>query len=47
MESNFDLAINVSPRLIHEDGQFGMLAACAAGGQGVGMIMERHPDATL
>jgi len=41
------LAMHTANRLIHEDGQFGMLAACAAGGQGVGMIMERHPDATL
>ena len=34
-------------RMIKEDGQFALIAACAAGGQGVGMIMERHPDAKL
>ena len=34
-------------RMIREDGQFGLIAACAAGGQGVGMIMERHPDAKI
>ena len=38
---------NLVVRMIREDGQFGLIAACAAGGQGVGMIMERHPDATL
>ncbi len=32
-------------RLIKEDGHFGLIAACAAGGHGVGMIVERHPDA--
>jgi hypothetical protein len=32
-------------RLIREDGQYGVIAACAAGGQGVGMLLERHPDA--
>ena len=26
-----------------EDGQFALIAACAAGGQGVGMIVERYP----
>jgi len=41
------LAMHTANRMIHEDGQFGLIAACAAGGQGVGMIMERHPDATL
>nr|QBH73781.1 trifunctional enzyme beta subunit [Aphelinus abdominalis] len=34
-------------RMIKEDQQFGLIAACAAGGQGVGMILERHPDAKL
>jgi acetyl-CoA acyltransferase len=33
-------------RMVRENGQFGLIAACAAGGQGVGMILERHPDAT-
>ncbi|CAH1405875.1 unnamed protein product [Nezara viridula] len=32
-------------RLIREDGTFGLVAACASGGQGVGMIVERHPNA--
>lgn len=30
-------------RLIDEDGQFALLAACAAGGQGVAMLVERYP----
>jgi len=41
------LAMHTANRMIREDGQFGLIAACAAGGQGVGMIMERHPDAEL
>ncbi|KAG5881137.1 hypothetical protein JTB14_020840 [Gonioctena quinquepunctata] len=40
------LAMHAANRLVREDGQFGLVAACAAGGQGVGMILERHPDAT-
>lgn len=32
-------------RLVRENGQLGVIAACAAGGQGVAMILERHPDA--
>jgi len=31
-------------RLIHENQQYAVIAACAAGGQGAGMIIERHPD---
>ncbi|KAG8240434.1 hypothetical protein J437_LFUL003148 [Ladona fulva] len=38
------LASHTANRMIREDGKFGLIAACAAGGQGVGMIMERHPD---
>uniref|UniRef100_A0A023F8U1 acetyl-CoA C-acyltransferase n=1 Tax=Triatoma infestans TaxID=30076 RepID=A0A023F8U1_TRIIF len=38
------LAVHTANRLIREDGQFGLIAACAAGGQAVGMILERHPD---
>uniref|UniRef100_A0A069DUD0 acetyl-CoA C-acyltransferase n=1 Tax=Panstrongylus megistus TaxID=65343 RepID=A0A069DUD0_9HEMI len=38
------LALHTANRLIREDGQFGLIAACAAGGQAVGMILERHPD---
>jgi hypothetical protein len=30
-------------RLFYEDGQFALVAACAAGGIGHGMIVERHP----
>jgi len=41
------LAIHAANRLIKEDGQYACIAACAAGGQGVGMIVERHPDAKL
>ena len=69
------LATHTANRMIKEDQQFGLIAACAAGGQaslilklilkstytfknlckikfsftlqGVGMIMERHPDAKL
>lgn len=40
------LAMHTANRLVREDGQFGLIAACAAGGQGVAMILERHPDAT-
>lgn len=40
------LAMHAANRLVREDGQFGLIAACAAGGQGVAMILERHPDAT-
>merc|ERR1711899_275837 len=41
------LAMHSANRMIKEDGKFALIAACAAGGQGVGMIMERHPDAKL
>uniref|UniRef100_A0A8D8LRQ9 acetyl-CoA C-acyltransferase n=1 Tax=Cacopsylla melanoneura TaxID=428564 RepID=A0A8D8LRQ9_9HEMI len=40
------LTMHAANRLVREDGQFALIAACAAGGQGVGMIIERHPDAT-
>lgn len=40
------LCMHTANRLVREDGQFGLVAACAAGGQGVAMILERHPDAT-
>uniref|UniRef100_A0A0K2USG7 acetyl-CoA C-acyltransferase n=1 Tax=Lepeophtheirus salmonis TaxID=72036 RepID=A0A0K2USG7_LEPSM len=40
------LAMHTANRLVREDGKFGLISACAAGGQGVGMILERHPDAT-
>ncbi|XP_046687704.1 probable 3-ketoacyl-CoA thiolase [Homalodisca vitripennis] len=38
------LTVHAANRLIREDGQFALIAACAAGGQGVGMLVERHPD---
>ncbi|CAG7820122.1 unnamed protein product [Allacma fusca] len=38
------LIAHCANRLIHEDQQYAVIAACAAGGQGVGMIIERHPD---
>jgi len=41
------LAMHSANRMIKEDGQFALIAACAAGGQGVGMILERHPDAKI
>jgi acetyl-CoA acyltransferase len=41
------LAMHTANRLIKEDGQFGLIAACAAGGQGVGMVLERYPGATV
>jgi len=41
------LCMHAANRMIKEDGKYAMLAACAAGGQGVGMILERHPDAKL
>jgi acetyl-CoA acyltransferase len=41
------LVAHCANRLIKEDKQIAMLTACAAGGNGVGMIVERHPDAKL
>lgn len=40
------LAMHTANRLVREDGQIGVISACAAGGQGVAMLLERHPDAT-
>lgn len=40
------LAMHTANRLVREDGHIGLIAACAAGGQGVAMLLERHPDAT-
>jgi acetyl-CoA acyltransferase len=37
------LMTTAAHRLKHEDGQFALIAACAAGGQGAGMIVERYP----
>jgi acetyl-CoA acyltransferase len=36
------LMAHTANRLIKEDGQFGLIAACAAGGHGVGMLLERY-----
>ncbi|KAF4522496.1 hypothetical protein B566_EDAN002581 [Ephemera danica] len=41
------LCTHAANRLIREDGQFALITACAAGGQGVGMIVERYPGATV
>lgn len=41
------LLMHTANRLIKEDGQYGVIAACAAGGQGVGMVVERYPGATV
>lgn len=38
--------MHTANRLVREDGQLGVISACAAGGQGVAMLLERHPDAT-
>lgn len=39
------LCMHTANRLVRENGQFGVVSACAAGGQGVAMVLERHPDA--
>jgi len=41
------LLMHSANRLIKEDGHYGLIAACAAGGQGVGMLVERYPGATV
>jgi len=41
------LLMHSANRLIKEDGQYALIAACAAGGQGVGMLVERYPGATV
>ncbi|XP_074641643.1 trifunctional enzyme subunit beta, mitochondrial-like [Tubulanus polymorphus] len=38
------LVTTAAHRLIDEDGQFGLVAACAAGGQGHAMLVERYPS---
>ena len=37
------LVTTAAQRLKAENGKFALIAACAAGGQGHGMILERHP----
>ncbi|XP_037779859.1 trifunctional enzyme subunit beta, mitochondrial-like [Penaeus monodon] len=41
------LLMHAAHRLVKEDGQFACITACAAGGQGVGMLVERYPNATV
>jgi len=41
------LLMHSANRLIKEDGQYALIAACAAGGQGVGMVVERYPGASV
>lgn len=38
------LLSHAARRLHDEDGQFALIAACAAGGQGVAMVVERYPQ---
>ena len=38
------LVTTAAQRLKAEDGKFGLIVACAAGGQGHAMLIERHPD---
>ncbi|XP_064543391.1 trifunctional enzyme subunit beta, mitochondrial [Drosophila montana] len=40
------LCMHTANRLVREDGKLGVVAACAAGGQGVAMLIERYPGAT-
>ncbi|XP_005185118.1 trifunctional enzyme subunit beta, mitochondrial [Musca domestica] len=40
------LCMHTANRLVREDGKLGVVAACAAGGQGVAMLLERYPGAT-
>ncbi|CAL1537580.1 unnamed protein product [Lymnaea stagnalis] len=38
------LATTAANRLIHEGGQYALIAACAAGGHGHAMLVERYPS---
>uniref|UniRef100_A0A0M3HJK9 acetyl-CoA C-acyltransferase n=1 Tax=Ascaris lumbricoides TaxID=6252 RepID=A0A0M3HJK9_ASCLU len=38
------LVSHTANRLRHENGQFGLVAACASGGHGVGMLIEAYPN---
>lgn len=40
------LCMHTANRLVREDGKLGVVAACAAGGQGVAMLLERYPGAS-
>jgi len=38
------LVTTAANRLLKEDGRFALIAACAAGGQGHAMLLERYPS---
>lgn len=38
------LVTTAANRLIHEDGTFALVSACAAGGQGHAIVLERYPN---
>lgn len=40
------LCMHAANRMVREDGGLSVVSACAAGGQGVAMVLERHPLAT-
>jgi acetyl-CoA acetyltransferase len=35
------LVTNCAQRMAHEDARYGVLSACAAGGLGIGLVLER------
>ncbi|MFN2373608.1 MAG: acetyl-CoA C-acyltransferase, partial [Cyclonatronaceae bacterium] len=39
------LVTTAANRLIDEDGEWGLVAACAAGGLGHAIVLKRHPKA--
>jgi len=41
------LVAHCANRMIHEDKDIAILSACAAGGLGAAMVLERHPDGKL
>jgi acetyl-CoA acyltransferase len=40
------LSMHAANRLVREKGQFAIISACAAGGQGTAFLLEAYPDAT-
>ncbi|XP_055373072.1 trifunctional enzyme subunit beta, mitochondrial [Condylostylus longicornis] len=40
------LCMHAANRMVRENGKFSVVSACAAGGQGVAMLLERHPLAS-
>lgn len=38
------LVAHAANRLHHEGGRYAVVAACAAGGHGVGMLIEAYPN---